>query len=141
MGGSEPFAWTIHADGSYDVEPFGHRGTLELSEGKLRFRNLATGRGGTATLHEGGGRRVLRGVLDDGDFTWELTPAAPGALRAERPRPAISIGILTSHPVREAYQRALHELGYVDGKTIALEYRLGLRSDSPPLPPSWSGSR
>ena len=118
-------AWIIRADGSFDLEPFGHRGVLELSEGKLRYRNLTTGRGGTVTLHEGGGRRVLRAASADGDFTFEFTAVPAGAPRAAGPRPAIGIGILTSSPVKQEYQRVLEELGYVDGKTIALEYRLG----------------
>ena len=124
-GGSEPGAWIIRADGSFDLEPFGHRGVLELSEGKLRYRNLTTGRGGTVTLHEGGGRRVLRAASASGDFTFEFTAVPAGAPRAAGPRPAIRIGILTSSPVKQEYQRVLEELGYVDGKTIALEYRLG----------------
>lgn len=124
-GGSEPGAWIIRADGSFDLDPFGHRGVLELSEGKLRYRNLTTGRSGTATLHEGGGRRILRAASAGGDLTWELTAVPAGAPRAAGPRPATRIGILTISPLKELYQRALEELGYVDGKTIALEYRLG----------------
>jgi len=121
----EPWDWTVNADGSYDIEVVGETGTLEIREGKVRSKNLTTGRTSTTTLHEGGGRRVLRGVTDDGQFTWELTPAAIGSLPTERPRPAIRIGILTSHLVGAAFRQALEELGYVDGQTIALEYRRG----------------
>ena len=76
-GGStpDPFTWTINEDGSYDLEELGQRGTLQVSEGRILFKNPAAGRTGTVTLHEGGGRRVLRGVTSDG-MTWELTPAA-----------------------------------------------------------------
>jgi hypothetical protein len=34
----EPWGWTVNADGSYDVEVVGERGTLEIREGKVRFR-------------------------------------------------------------------------------------------------------
>ena len=124
LSASEPITWTVDADGSYDLEPFGQKGRLEIREGKVRFKNLATGRTGTVTLHEGGGRRILRGVADDG-LTWELTPAATKPLPTGKPGPAIRIGILTMTSERERIRRAFDELGYVDGKTVALEYRLG----------------
>jgi len=139
-GGSEPGAWIIRADGSFDLDPFGHRGVLELSEGKLRYRNLTTGRSGTATLHEGGGRRILRAASAGGDLTWELTAVPAGAPRAAGPRPATRIGILTISPLKELYQRALEELGYVDGETIALEYRRARPSGFRNWRPSWSAS-
>src|SRR3990172_7922373 len=46
LSASEPITWTVDADGSYDLEPFGQKGRLEIREGKVRFKNLATGRTG-----------------------------------------------------------------------------------------------
>lgn len=54
---------------------------------------------------------------------------APGAVRAQRPVPTVRLGVLeagapTAFADRvEALRQGLAELGYVDGQTVALEYR------------------
>ena len=84
--GADPFSITIKKDGTWEsivpadsnlARKFGTRfvGTVNLSEGKCRFKSQTTGMTGIYTLHEGGGRRVLVIVSDDGKSRAELEPA------------------------------------------------------------------
>ncbi|MBI4636211.1 MAG: hypothetical protein HY727_07655 [Candidatus Rokubacteria bacterium] len=70
----DPLILTIREDGSYAAATSlggGMSGTLRIHEGKLVLQP-AQGRGGTLTLHEGKGKRMLRGLRDDGAATLEL---------------------------------------------------------------------
>jgi hypothetical protein len=50
-------------------------GTVNLIEGKYRYKSQTTGATGVYTLHEGGGRRILVIVSDDGKGKAEVEPA------------------------------------------------------------------
>lgn len=63
-------AMVINEDGTYVMVRSGGRPTAG-SRGKLVFRG-DDGRTGTLSLHEGDGRRVLRGSRDDGTATFEI---------------------------------------------------------------------
>lgn len=67
-------AMVINEDGTYVMVRSGGRptaGTLSVSRGRLVFGG-DDGRTGTLSLHEGDGRRVLRGSRDDGTATFEI---------------------------------------------------------------------
>ena len=49
--------------------------TRELVEGKIRSKNMTSGETGIATLHEGGGKRVLVYISDNGITRAEYKPA------------------------------------------------------------------
>jgi putative ABC transport system substrate-binding protein len=134
-GPSGPFVWTIREDGSYEMAPFGLSGTVRVSEGKLLYRGALTGRTGSLTLHEGGGRRLLRGASDDGVYTFELRPASVAA-RLSAPvasgaspglRRIGTLALAAPHPasqgLSQALRQRLHELGWVEGQNLVTEYR------------------
>ena len=78
--GSAPVLLTIQDDGSYHgilyVEPtYREVGGVISVIGPGRTRYGGTEGNGTVTLHEGGGRRVLRLVRDGGGGGARLTPA------------------------------------------------------------------
>jgi hypothetical protein len=76
-GQSAPARVTVAPDGSYTTNIQGRPGAgrATIADGKVVFQGSTTK--GTATLHEGGGRRVLRGegtwVGYDGQSSFELT--------------------------------------------------------------------
>ncbi len=76
--GTFPLTLTIKEGGSYSAfVPAANTtvtGTMQVIDGKVRFRT-ADGATGTTTLHEGGGKRILRSVRDDGSVTSEYEPA------------------------------------------------------------------
>jgi hypothetical protein len=47
----------------------------KLVEGKIRNKNLVSGATGTTTLHEEGGKRLLKTVTDDGTQSGMFEPA------------------------------------------------------------------
>ena len=49
--------------------------TRELVEGKIRVKNKTSGETGITTLHEGGGKRVLVYISDNGNTRAEYTQA------------------------------------------------------------------
>ncbi len=78
--GSAPVLLAIQDDGSYHgilyVEPtYREVGGVISVIGQGRTRYGGTEGNGTVTLHEGGGRRVLRLVRDGGGGGAKLTPA------------------------------------------------------------------
>jgi hypothetical protein len=76
-GQSTPGRVKLAPDGSYTTSIMGRpgAGSAMVEGGKIVFQGSITK--GTATLHEGGGRQVLKGegtwVGLDGDTTFELT--------------------------------------------------------------------
>src|SRR5262249_41022014 len=50
---------------------------------------------------------------------WSLTVGAQ-----QRPTKLPRIGIIDNTPIFDHFRQALHDLGYIDGKTIAFEYRV-----------------
>jgi hypothetical protein len=76
-GQSTPVKVTVAPDGSYTTSIQGRPGAgmARIADGKVNFAGSTTR--GTATLHEGGGRRVLKGegtwVGFDGESAFELT--------------------------------------------------------------------
>lgn len=79
-GGNGPVILTIQDDGSYRgilyVEPaYKEVGGVISVIGPGRARYEGSDGNGTGTLHEGGGRRVLRFVRDGGGGGVRLTPA------------------------------------------------------------------
>jgi hypothetical protein len=76
-GQSTPARVTVAPDGSYTTNIQGRpgAGTATIAGGKVNFQGSTTR--GTATLYEGGGRRVLKGegtwIGYDGQSTFELT--------------------------------------------------------------------
>ena len=68
---------------------------------------------------------------------------------AQQPKKVFHIGFLSSGASSaseniEVIRQRLRELGYVEGKNIAFEYRAGRKEkliDCPTSPLSWSGSR
>ncbi len=77
-GGIFPLTMVIKEDGSYVATTpeavMKGTGKVWVSDGKIRFDSDPSGIGGTMTLHEGDGKRVLLGFRDDGT-TFKLTPA------------------------------------------------------------------
>jgi hypothetical protein len=67
QGGADATTVTIKPDGSGEWSAGPQRGTIKYAivDGKIRWSS-SSGRTGTTTLHEGGGKRVLRSVSDDG---------------------------------------------------------------------------
>jgi hypothetical protein len=79
-GESHPYTITWKDDGTWhatspSLKPGTFDGTWQITNGKMVWKSLTTGRTGTAALHEGDKRRVLRMWADDGKATAELTPA------------------------------------------------------------------
>jgi hypothetical protein len=69
----------------------------------------------------------------------------PLATDAQRPGKIPRIGFLgdTPGPHAEALRQGLHDVGYMEGQNLVIEYRWprARASGSPPSPPSWSSSR
>jgi hypothetical protein len=81
-GQTYAFTSTITPDGRFEsIVPAlsnpGPRfvGTVKVEGGKYRWTSQTTGRSGTYTLHEGDGKRVLKGEADDGSSSTEAIPA------------------------------------------------------------------
>lgn len=76
-----PATLTVREDGNWEVfipnlTPNPRAGGMTRVEGgKYRWESKTTGRTGTWTLHEGGGRRVLVVESDDGGTRPEYSPA------------------------------------------------------------------
>ena len=51
--------------------------------------------------------------------------AWPIEARAQQPTRVPRIGIVDDSPMWQTFRQALHELGYVEGKTVNFEYRYG----------------
>jgi tetratricopeptide (TPR) repeat protein len=107
--GIDPMSLTIRQDGTYEgiVPPgsnlaikFGTHfvGTGKLSKGTYRFKSQKTGMTGVYTLHEGGGRRVLVSVSDDGRARGEFEPDQKGFLQDLHKRALAAIGSGSSVP-------------------------------------------
>lgn len=82
LGSPVGFTLTTQEDGSwegYSSAVLGGRnrfeGNMSLRNGKIVSFSRTTGRTSTFTLHEGGGRRVLNGLTEDGSIVIRLTPA------------------------------------------------------------------
>ena len=77
-GGIFPLTLVIKEDGSYVATTpeavMQGTGNVWVKDGKIRFDSDPSGIGGTMTLHEGDGERVLLGFRDDGT-TFKVTPA------------------------------------------------------------------
>src|SRR5467141_3323234 len=75
------------------------------------------------------GRRELFALIGGAAAAWRLT--WPSALRAQQPRKLPTIGFLGSGtpaadtPWTTPFVQRLHELGWVEGRTVAIEYRWG----------------
>jgi len=72
------------------------------------------------------GRRELLAALGGAVVLWAIAAAGPGA--AQQPPKIPHVGILTpaatdATPAFQAFHKAIHELGYVEGQTIALDFR------------------
>jgi hypothetical protein len=76
--GSSPMSLVITPNGAYRASGPGAGAVLVEGQARLAGTALvlesALGRAGTATLYEGGGRRILRVTLDDGTVVAELEP-------------------------------------------------------------------
>ncbi len=130
---SGSFVWTIREDGSFEIMPPGFTGTVRVSEGKLIYRNSATGGTGSLTLHEGGGQRLIRGASDNGVYTFELRPRKIATAEPARVLPtnvrrigvlALSAGVSASRQrAGEALRQGLRELGWIEGQNLVTEYR------------------
>ena len=89
------------------------------------------------------GRRELLAALGGAAAAWPL------AARAQQPAKLPTIGFLgaatpsTTSPWISAFAQRLRELGWIEGRTIAIEYRWpkDAKSASPRSRPSSSGSR
>src|SRR5436190_13249454 len=77
-------------------------------------------------------RRVLRGHMLRREFLAFLGGAAatwPVSVRAQQPAKLPTIGFLgastaaASRQATEAFLRRLHELGWIEGRTVMIEYR------------------
>ena len=85
--GCSPIVTIIREDGTGEsivpqssaFFPYSEQGrylvTRELVEGKIRIKNKTSGETGIATLHEGGGKRVLVYISDNGITRAEYKPA------------------------------------------------------------------
>ncbi len=75
-GGIFPLTMVIKEDGSYVATTpeavMKGTGKVWVSDGKIRFDSDPSGIGGTMTLHEGDGKRILIGLRDDG-LSFKLT--------------------------------------------------------------------
>ena len=72
------------------------------------------------------GRRELLAALGGAAVLWAIAATGPGA--AQQPSTIPRVGILTpaandATPAFQAFHNAIHELGYVEGQTIALDFR------------------
>ena len=72
------------------------------------------------------GRRELLAALGGAAVLWAIAATGPGA--AQQPPKIPHVGILTpaatdATPAFQAFHKAIHELGYVEGQTIALDFR------------------
>ena len=68
-GHSREATLQVFDDGSFVSSVSGwpdSRGTVKVADGKYRYHSETRNIGGTFTLHEGGGERVLVGLSDDG---------------------------------------------------------------------------
>jgi putative tryptophan/tyrosine transport system substrate-binding protein len=57
--------------------------------------------------------------MSGGAVAWPLTMSAQ-----QRPLKLPRMGIINNTPIFDHFRQALHDLGYIDGKTIAFEYRV-----------------
>jgi hypothetical protein len=80
-GARSPSTITISDDGKFGtiIPSFNNPGprfvgSYRVEGGKYRWKSETTGRTGTATLHEGNGRRVLRNEVDGGSGYSEYVP-------------------------------------------------------------------
>src|SRR5260221_5656522 len=64
-------------------------------------------------------RRDFMALLGSAAATWPL------AAHAQQPAKMPRIGILDDAPMWQAFRQALRELGYVEGRNIAYQYRYG----------------
>src|SRR5262249_60883446 len=64
-------------------------------------------------------RRDFLALLGSAAATWPL------AAHAQPPAKIARIGILDDAPMWQAFRQALRELGYVEGQSIAYDYRYG----------------
>src|SRR4051794_9206425 len=64
-------------------------------------------------------RREFIALLGGAAATWPLS------LRAQQPAKIPRIGIIDDAPMWHAFRQALRELGYVEGRNVAYEYRYG----------------
>src|SRR5215471_8569845 len=64
-------------------------------------------------------RRDFMALLGSAAATWPL------AAHAQPPAKIARIGILDDAPMWQAFRQALRELGYVEGQSIAYDYRYG----------------
>jgi len=71
--GEVPYTLMISTDGTWRaVSPNGaSNGTMRVDNGVIQFRSATTGRAGTYTLYDAGGKRVLR-MRGDGGVSAEL---------------------------------------------------------------------
>jgi hypothetical protein len=75
--GRLPLTMSFKTDGTYEAvlqRTIRSEGAIYVSGGKAHFRSATTSRTGTLTLHEGNGKRLLKGSTDDA-IDFELTPA------------------------------------------------------------------
>lgn len=72
-GGEVPYTLMINTDGSWRaVSPNGaSNGTMRVDNGVIQFRSATTGRAGTYTLYDVGGKRILR-MIGEGGVSAEL---------------------------------------------------------------------
>ena|SRR6516165_1607980 len=71
------------------------------------------------------GRRELLVALGGAVVLWAIAATGPAA---QQPSKIPRVGILTpaatdATPAFQAFHKAIHELGYVEGQTIALDFR------------------
>jgi ABC-type uncharacterized transport system substrate-binding protein len=63
------------------------------------------------------GRREFITLLGSAAFAW------PVAARAQRSAKLVRIGIIDDAPIWNYFRQALRDLGYIEGQTVAFEYR------------------
>jgi putative ABC transport system substrate-binding protein len=106
---------------------------------KASAMHTTTGRDHGKRRHVGDrGAETRRGLCTVGIITLALfTLSGPLAAKAQQVGKVPRVGILTpasvaSTPLWEAFQQGLHELGYVEGKNMVLEYRLAAGNERLP---------
>jgi hypothetical protein len=74
-GGSVPYTLIVKDDGTWNASsPRGQtNGTVAVKNGTAEYKSSSTGRTGKYTLHEDGGKRVLK-LTGEGGVSAELTP-------------------------------------------------------------------